>query len=86
MIHLPYTVDPADRFVSLGVIGQRGNVMTMTQAAALRVMWAEGGHLPCKHLHLELEHSNDSYLTCNYHCTACGESVAVTTHDPFQIV
>ena len=62
------------------------DIMTKEQAAALRVQWAEGENPPCRHLHLELEHSNDGYLTGNYHCTACGESVAVTTHDPFQVV
>ena len=86
MIHLPYPVDLADRFVRLGVIGQRGNVMTMTQAAALRVKWAEGEDRPCKHLHLELEHSSDDYLTDNYHCTACGELVAANTRNPFQVI
>jgi hypothetical protein len=60
--------------------------MTETQAAALRVKWAGRGDLPCKHLDLELEHNNDRYLMGNYHCIACGESIAVTTRDPFQIV
>ncbi len=51
------------------------DIMTRTQAAALRVTWAERADLPCQHLHLELEHTDDGYLTGNYHCTACGESV-----------
>jgi hypothetical protein len=49
--------------------------MTKAQAAALRMKWAEGEDLPCKHLHLELEHTDDGYLTGHYHCTTCGESV-----------
>ena len=49
--------------------------MTKAQAAALRMKWAEGEDLPCKHLNLELEHTEDGYLTGHYHCTTCGESV-----------
>src|SRR5207245_10522309 len=60
--------------------------MTKAQAAALCVKWAEGEDRPCKHLHLELEHSSDDYLTDNYHCTACGELVAANTRAPFQVV
>jgi len=68
-------------------IGQgRVDIMTKAQAAALRVKWAEGENPPCKHLHLELEHNNDEYLTDNYHCTACGELVAANTRDPFQVI
>ncbi|OAI45106.1 hypothetical protein AYO43_08490 [Nitrospira sp. SCGC AG-212-E16] len=62
------------------------DIMTKAQAAALRVKWAEEVDRPCKHLHLELEHSNEDYLTDNYHCTACGELVAANTHDPFQVI
>jgi hypothetical protein len=68
-------------------IGHWGvDLMTKAQAAALREKWAEGENLPCKHLHLELEHNNDDYLTDNYHCTACGELVAANTRDPFEVV
>jgi len=62
------------------------DIMTKAQAAALRVKWAEEEDRPCKHLHLELEHSNEDYLTNNYHCTACGKLVAANTRDPFQVV
>jgi hypothetical protein len=62
------------------------DIMTKAQAAALRENWAEGESLPCRHLHLELEHNNDDYLTDNYHCTACGELVAANTPDLFQVV
>jgi len=61
-------------------------IMTKTQAAALREKWAEGDNPPCRHLHLELEHNNNDYLTDNYHCTACGELVAANTRDPFQVI
>ena len=68
-------------------IGQEGvDIMTKAQAAALRVKWAEEADQPCRHLHLELEHNNDDYLTDNYHCTACGELVAANTRDPFQVI
>jgi hypothetical protein len=62
------------------------DIMTKAQAAALREKWAEGDNPPCRHLHLELEHNNDNYLTDNYHCTACGELVAANTRDPFQVI
>ena len=68
------------------VIIQEGDIMTKAQAAALRVMWAEGVNRPCKHLHLELEHDNDHYLTDNYYCIACGVLVSDNTHDPFHVV
>ena len=61
-------------------------IMTKEQASALREKWEEGENLPCRHLHLELEHNNDDYLTDNYHCTACGELVAANTRDPFQVI
>jgi len=60
--------------------------MTETQAASLRVKWAARGDRPCQHLNLELEHNNDGYLKGDYHCTICGESIAVTTRDPFQVI
>ena len=62
------------------------DIMTKAQAASLREKWAYGDNPPCRHLHLELEHNNDDYLTDNYHCTACGELVAANTHDPFQVI
>jgi len=61
------------------------DIMTKAQAAALRVKWEEEVDRPCKHLRLELEHNN-YYLMDNYHCTACGELVAATTRDPFQVI
>jgi hypothetical protein len=60
------------------------DIMTKAQAAALRGTWADGVEVPCLHLHLELEHSNDGYVTGHYHCTACGELVAAITPDLFQ--
>jgi hypothetical protein len=39
--------------------------MTKGQAAALRVKWREEEDRPCRHLHLELEHNNNDYLTDN---------------------
>ena len=62
------------------------DIMTKSQAAALREKWAEGDNPSCRHLHLELEHNNNNYLTDNYHCTACGELVAANTRDPFQVI
>jgi hypothetical protein len=50
--------------------------MTKTQAAKLRAKETASGSLPCQHLNVELESSDDGYLTGNYNCTICGESVA----------
>ncbi len=51
--------------------------MQMNQAAALRVKWKKRVEpRPCAHLTLELEQNDSGYLTGNYLCIACGESVA----------
>jgi hypothetical protein len=68
------------------VLDKGVEIMMKAQAAALRMKWAEGVDLHCKHLHLELEHDQDDYLTDNYHCTVCGELVAANTRDPFQVI
>jgi hypothetical protein len=53
MIHFPGTPDSAGRFV---VIEQLGGVMTITQAAELRVKWKQRvDPIPSEHLTLELE-------------------------------
>lgn len=51
-------------------------MMTIVQAAELRVKWKlPVNPPPCEHLNLELEWSdNDS--TDNYNCILCGEVVA----------
>ena len=84
MISLTNLVDDDQLNSDLGQM--EAVIMTKTQAAALREKWAEGDNPPCRHLHLELEHNNDDYLTDNYHCTACGELVAANTRDPFQVI
>jgi len=51
--------------------------MTKTQAAELQAKWHQQGESPnCEHIKVELECSNDSHLTGNYHCLACGGAVA----------
>jgi len=51
--------------------------MTMNHAAALRVRWTQRAYrIPCEHLVLELEWNEQGYLTGNYVCNLCGESVA----------
>jgi len=56
-----------------------GNVMTVTQAAELRVKWKMRINTPpCEHLNLELERSDNGYLTGKYNCIVCGEVVAQT--------
>ena len=50
--------------------------MTTTQAAALRVKWAQRRDQPkCEHLTLELEWSEGGYVTGNYNCIVCGSAV-----------
>ncbi len=53
--------------------------MTVTQAAELRVKWKQRVNpTPCDHLSLELERSDNGYLTGNYICIVCGTAVAQT--------
>jgi hypothetical protein len=56
--------------------------MTQTQAAALQEQWKQLIDPPsCEHLNQQMEHSENGYLTGNYHCLVCGQSVA---HNPLQ--
>jgi len=51
--------------------------MTMNQAAGIRENWKQRAYrIPCEHLVLELEWNEQGYLTGNYVCNLCGESVA----------
>ena len=51
--------------------------MTKTEATTLRKNWKRQVNPPfCEHPNQELEASEGGYLTGNYHCTTCGESVA----------
>lgn len=51
--------------------------MTKAQAEVLRMKWKQQVDPPaCEHPNQELEGSEDGYLTGNYHCTDCGESIA----------
>jgi hypothetical protein len=60
-----------------GVSDNEGQMMTATQAAELRVKWKQRVKpSPCEHLNLELERSDNGYLTGNYTCIVCGEVAA----------
>jgi hypothetical protein len=51
--------------------------MTKAEAEVLRAKWKQQVDPPvCEHPNQELEGSEGGYLTGNYHCTDCGESVA----------
>ena len=51
--------------------------MTIKQGAELRKKWKERVNPPaCEHLNLELERSDNGYLTGNYTCILCGEAAA----------
>ena len=51
--------------------------MTVNQGADLQVKWKQRvNRTPCKHSKLELEWNDQGYLTGDYVCIRCGESVA----------
>ena len=50
--------------------------MTKVQAAYLQATWNQLGSLFCEHLKIDLERSEDGYVTGNYRCLACGYAVA----------
>ena len=51
-------------------------MMTMNQAAARQVKWKQRLYrTPCDHVILELESNEQGYLTSNFVCNLCGESV-----------
>ncbi len=51
--------------------------MTKAAAAALLDKWQQQNPpSACEHPHQELETSEGGYLTGDYHCTTCGESIA----------
>jgi hypothetical protein len=53
--------------------------MPKEQAAAVRAKWKQRvDSIPCTHLNQELEHSDNGYVTGNYHCMVCGEVGACT--------
>ena len=49
--------------------------MTASQAAELRMKWAEQANPACEHRDLRLEHTETGYLTGNYNCVTCGSAV-----------
>ena len=49
--------------------------MTKVQAAYLQATWKLGSPF-CEHLKIDLERSEDGYVTSNYRCLACGYAVA----------
>ena len=52
-------------------------MMTMSQAAARQAEWTQrASRTRCTHLVLEVECNEQGYLTGNYVCNLCGESVA----------
>ena len=52
-------------------------MMTMSQAAARQAEWKHRVYRTrCTHLVLEVECNEQGYLTGNYVCNLCGESLA----------
>jgi hypothetical protein len=56
--------------------GHGGTDMTKVQATYLQATWNELGSPLCEHLKIDLERSEDGYMTGNYRCLACGYAVA----------
>ena len=54
----------------------RGQNMTKVQAAYLQATWNQLGSPLCEHLKVDLERSDDGYVTGTYRCLACGYAVA----------
>jgi hypothetical protein len=50
--------------------------MTKVQAAYLQATWNQLGSPLCEHLKVDLERSEDGYVTGTYRCLACGYAVA----------
>ena len=50
--------------------------MTKLQAWYLQATWNQLGFPLCEHLKIDLEGSEDGYMTGNYRCLACGQAVA----------
>lgn len=50
--------------------------MTAAQAAELRIQWQQRvNRPPCEHIDLKLERTDTGYLTGNYNCIVCDETV-----------
>ena len=49
--------------------------MTDNEAQTLRETWQWWGNEACDHPKLELELNDSGYLTGDYYCTDCGQSV-----------
>ena len=50
--------------------------MTKVQAACLQATWNELGSPLCEHLTIDLERSEDGYVTGNYGWLACDYAIA----------
>jgi hypothetical protein len=51
--------------------------MTKTQAAELQAKWNRHVKYPrlCEHRNIDMERSEDGYVTGSYRCTTCGDAV-----------
>jgi hypothetical protein len=49
--------------------------MTKAQAVDLQATWNHAGSPLCEHLKVDFERTENGYLTGNYFCIACGQSV-----------
>ena len=56
--------------------------MTKVQAAYLQATWNQLGSPLCKHLKIDLERSEDGYMTGSYRCTDCGTRLPANALSP----
>jgi hypothetical protein len=49
--------------------------MTPAKTQILRKTWKKAGDLPCEHLVLVLQSTENGYVTGQYVCTRCGKEV-----------
>jgi len=49
--------------------------MRKAQAVDLQATWNHAGSPLCEHLKVDFERTENGYLTGNYFCIACGQSV-----------
>jgi hypothetical protein len=59
--------------------------MTKAQASDLQAKWKQQVNPPpCEHLLIDVERTEDGYVTGNYRCTACGDLVSRKHHSPSE--
>jgi len=59
--------------------------MTKAQATELKAKWTQQDPPRlCEHLIIDVERTEDAYVTGNYRCLACGDLVSLERHSPSE--